>query len=162
MTAPGSKRPFTHLIVLQVNWRREISQSKRGLFGQSRRNKRLQKLRSKLGRSHPLRSNRGRATPSRNSTKAFCHQSSSVFQSSCPYVTQDSLCRSHKKGRRKCSKRFVGPLSRFSMPAGVMVRNSKPEHRIVVKRIAWTKTHCLFKVSNRRVRHAMPGTHKSP
>jgi len=48
------------------------------------------------------------------------------------------------------------------VPAGVMMRDSKPKHSIIHERIARTEAHGMFKVSDRRIRPAMPDSQKPP
>src|SRR4051794_26301752 len=48
------------------------------------------------------------------------------------------------------------------MPAGVMIGNGKPHHRIVVEWIARAEAHRLLKISNGSVRRPVPGAQKSP
>jgi len=67
---------------------------------------------------------------------------------------------SDKKGWRKRSNSPVCPLSRFSMPPGVVMRKRKSQHRYVVERIARAEAHGLLEVGDSGVRLAIPASHK--
>src|SRR5262249_22280196 len=124
-------------------------------------NARLPKFRSKLGRSHPARGDLGGTTPFGAPTEALRHHSFLrppifLLPRSTRWLRGDL-----QKSRRKCSNGFVGPHGRFRMSSGIMMGKTDPAHCIEVVRIAGTKTHRLFKVSDGRIRPAIPNS-KSP